>query len=29
VRPRLPGPAGDVVIARHERTGALLRSDVS
>lgn len=28
-RPRLPGPAGDVVIARHEPTGALLRTDVA
>ncbi|MFN8122015.1 MAG: hypothetical protein U0237_06245 [Thermoleophilia bacterium] len=27
-RPRLPGPAGDVVIARHEPTGTLLRTDV-
>lgn len=29
VRPRLPGPAGDVVIARHGPSGALLRSDVA
>lgn len=29
VRPRLPGPAGDVVLARHEPSGTLLRSDVA
>jgi hypothetical protein len=28
-RPRLPGPAGDVVLARHEPSGTLLRSDVA
>ncbi len=28
VRPRLPGPAGDVVLARHEPSGTLLRTDV-